>query len=140
MFLLQLILPPWVVHLRNVIDYHVVAGAGVESGELTEGQILDMYNGEETTISLNPVTVNGINVTTPDVIASNGVAHVINDGVLLPSFVGKTVVDVAVEANLTLATLVVEAGLDGVLSNASSSFTVRLRLHPSVFCLGEMHS
>ena len=99
-----------------------------------------MYNGEETTISLNPVTVNGINVTTPDVIASNGVAHVINDGVLLPSFVGKTVVDVAVEANLTLATLVVEAGLDGVLSNASSSFTVRLRLHPSVFCLGEMHS
>jgi hypothetical protein len=82
-----------------------------------------MANGETTEISLTGPTVNGALISTPDVPASNGVAHVI-DEVLLPSFLGTTVVDVAVGAELTLADLVIAANLTEALSDPNGNFTV----------------
>lgn len=97
------------------------------SASLTEGQVITMANGENITISLDPAaTVNGATIAPADVDASNGVAHVI-DAVLLPGFLGKTVVDVVVDEGFsTLATAVTEAGLIETLQTPGANFTVRL--------------
>ncbi len=68
--------------LTSVLTYHVVAGE-VTSGDLVDGPVATL-NGAEITIDLSDgVKVNGANVVTADVEASNGVIHVI-DAVLLP--------------------------------------------------------
>ena len=70
--------------LVEVLTYHVVPGA-VTSDQLA-GQRLDVETVQGGTVHIdgrNGVTVNGQNVISADVIASNGVIHAI-DGVLLP--------------------------------------------------------
>ncbi|MDE5412542.1 fasciclin domain-containing protein [Alkalihalobacterium chitinilyticum] len=69
--------------LTDILLYHVVEGK-VMSTDLVDGMEATTLNGEKITITLNPVQVNGVNVVTPDVEASNGVIHVI-DAVLLPA-------------------------------------------------------
>ncbi|MFV8827304.1 fasciclin domain-containing protein [Alkalihalobacterium sp. APHAB7] len=68
--------------LADILLYHVVEGK-VMSTDLVDGMEATTLNGEKVTITLNPVQVNGVNVVTPDVEASNGVIHVI-DAVLIP--------------------------------------------------------
>lgn len=69
--------------LVKVLTYHVVAGK-VASGDLTEGMKAKTVEGSDLTITLDGgAKVNGVTVSTPDVMASNGVIHVI-DAVLLP--------------------------------------------------------
>ena len=69
-------------NLTDVLTYHVV-GSEVLSTELVEGPVATL-NGESVLVSLtNGVMINNANVTIPDVLAYNGVAHVI-DAVLLP--------------------------------------------------------
>jgi uncharacterized surface protein with fasciclin (FAS1) repeats len=69
--------------LKRVLTYHVLAGevpaADVESGTVT------MVSGDEATITVEDgkVMIGDATVTTPDVMASNGVIHVI-DTVILP--------------------------------------------------------
>jgi phosphate transport system substrate-binding protein len=95
-------LPAWVVEylganpeaLTRVLTYHVVSGE-VMSADLSSmmAPSMEMTSvGSETTgseldiqVSDTGVTVNGVNVITPDVDASNGVIHVI-DTVLIPPF------------------------------------------------------
>lgn len=68
--------------LDQIILYHVVPGT-VLSTDLMNGDVTTAQ-GSNVTINIdNGVTVNGANVTTPDVAAVNGVVHVI-DAVLLP--------------------------------------------------------
>ena len=70
--------------LAAILTYHVVPGA-VTSDQLA-GQRLSVatVNGESVHVDGTAgVTVDGANVTTADIIASNGVIHVI-DSVLLP--------------------------------------------------------
>lgn len=69
--------------LVEVLTYHVVPGA-VTSGELTSGEVATAA-GSPVTIMLGEgsVMVNDANVIQPDVMASNGVIHVI-DKVILP--------------------------------------------------------
>ena len=70
--------------LTAILTYHVVPGA-VMSGDLTDGMMAQTVNGQSVTISLaNGVQVNGANVITADIEASNGVIHVI-DAVILPN-------------------------------------------------------
>lgn len=70
--------------LASILTFHVVAGA-VKSTDLTDGMKAKTVNGEEVTINVKEgkVTVNGANVTTADLVAGNGVVHVI-DAVILP--------------------------------------------------------
>jgi len=77
-----LLLPENQAVLSSILTYHVVAGevlsTDIEPGavETVEGQTIELATD-------GGVTVNGVNVVTADVDASNGVIHVI-DGVLLP--------------------------------------------------------
>jgi uncharacterized surface protein with fasciclin (FAS1) repeats len=75
--------------LKTVLTYHVVAGR-VASSDLSDGQVIDTVAGETLTVKIEGgkvFLVDGagqeIEVTTPDVEASNGVIHVLG-GVLLP--------------------------------------------------------
>jgi uncharacterized surface protein with fasciclin (FAS1) repeats len=70
--------------LTAILTYHVVPGA-VLSTDLTEGMMAETVNGQSVTITLaNGVQVDGANVVTADIVASNGVIHVI-DAVILPN-------------------------------------------------------
>ncbi len=121
--------------LKNILTYHVVQGT-YKTSDLKEGQVLKTVNGQSLTVkkSGNNVMINGAMIKTPDVLQSNGVAHVI-DSVMIPdeiSMVGgaamyksKTLAQNVVNApNLTtLVTAVKAAGLVDTL-NAPGPFTV----------------
>ena len=69
--------------LTAILTYHVVPGK-VMSSDLTNGMMAETVQGESLEIMTEGgVTVGGVNVTQPDIEASNGVIHVI-DGVLMP--------------------------------------------------------
>ena len=70
--------------LGNVLAYHVTMG-NVMSSALSDGQFVTMLNQQQVRIGVTPggVIVNDASVTQADVVASNGVIHVI-DKVLMP--------------------------------------------------------
>ena len=70
--------------LADILTYHVVPGE-LTSSELSNGQMLETVQGGslEVKIANGNVTVNGAKVANPNVEASNGVVHVI-DEVLIP--------------------------------------------------------
>tara|TARA_B100000524_G_scaffold109228_1_gene52911 strand:+ start:2250 stop:3821 length:1572 start_codon:yes stop_codon:yes gene_type:complete len=73
-------------NLAEVLLYHVV-GAPVTSDMLVDGPVATL-NGSDITVDLsNGVMINDATVTTADVLADNGVVHII-DGVLLPPSAG----------------------------------------------------
>ncbi|SDZ24112.1 Uncaracterized surface protein containing fasciclin (FAS1) repeats [Jannaschia faecimaris] len=79
-----LLMPENKDQLVDILTYHVVAGA-VMSGDLSDGMEATAVNEGTLTIGTEGgVTVNGANVVTADIEASNGVIHVI-DAVLLPA-------------------------------------------------------
>ena len=69
--------------LTDILLYHVVSGA-VPSSAVTDGMVAAAVNGDDLTFSVgNGVMVNDANVVLADVMASNGIIHVI-DKVLIP--------------------------------------------------------
>lgn len=70
--------------LTDILTYHVVPGE-LMAADLKDGQKLKTVQGDDLTVEVDgdTVTVNGAKVTMPDVDASNGVVHVI-DQVLTP--------------------------------------------------------
>lgn len=70
--------------LAEILTYHVVPGE-LTASELSDGQQLETVQGESLEVKINgeEATINGAAVVTPDVEASNGVVHVI-DEVLTP--------------------------------------------------------
>ncbi len=69
--------------LTAILTYHVVPGT-VMSSDLSDGMTAETVNGEEVTITTaNGPMVDGANIVTADIEASNGVIHVI-DAVILP--------------------------------------------------------
>ena len=70
--------------LSNILLYHVVSGA-VTSSDVTDGLSVEALNGDDLsfTVSDGSVMVNDATVTSADVMASNGIIHVI-DKVLMP--------------------------------------------------------
>ena len=68
--------------LQSVLLYHVLAGQ-VLSTDLTDGLMAETVQGALVTAHLDPVMINDANVTSADVLATNGVIHVI-DKVLVP--------------------------------------------------------
>lgn len=77
--------------VTDVLKYHVVAGANVTSGQLTDGQTVTTFNGGDFTVNISgsDVTItdaggNTANVVLTDVQATNGVIHVL-DAVIVPN-------------------------------------------------------
>ncbi len=79
--------------LTDILLYHVV-GASVNASSVTDGMTATMVNGDDASFTVvdGVVTINGATVTTADVMASNGIIHVI-DTVLTPPADEPVVVD-----------------------------------------------
>jgi uncharacterized surface protein with fasciclin (FAS1) repeats len=79
----SLLLPENKDQLIAILTYHVVGGK-IMSTDLADGMKAATVNGAEVTITtMGGAKVNGANVVAADVLASNGVVHVI-DAVILP--------------------------------------------------------
>jgi transforming growth factor-beta-induced protein len=75
--------------LTGVLTYHVVPGI-YSAGAITEGLTLPTVQGEELTFSLEGgASVNGNSISATDILANNGIVHII-DGVLLPPSIAAT--------------------------------------------------
>ena len=113
--------------LTEILSYHAAEGT-VMSGDITDGMMVTMLNGQDITINVTAdgVIINGsAMVTLADIVADNGVVHVI-DAVLLPQPPQtNTVVDIIVDSpdHTVLELAVIAAGLADDLS-AEGPFTV----------------
>ncbi len=109
--------------LTPILTYHVL-GIKVSSADVPVSDAVTTLNGKSLFASKNTngVFVNGKKVTAADLMASNGVVHVIN-GVLVPPT--QTITEIVVgNPNFSLLkTAVVRAGLAGVLGGPGK-FTV----------------
>ena len=113
--------------LKAVLLYHVVAGS-VPAADVVKLTSAKTVNGASVSIKVqgSTVMVNDANVVTPDVMASNGIIHVI-DTVLLPpapAAVPQNIVKTAIAAGQfkTLAALLRKSGL--VKTLGSGTWTV----------------
>ena len=99
--------------LADILTYHVYVGA-VESSAVTDGLTVTMLNGDDAsfTVADGVVSIEGATVTTADVIASNGVIHVI-DKVLMPpaDLVDITAVAMSTGVHETLVAALVKADM-----------------------------
>ena len=77
-----LLLPENKALLVQILTYHVVSGM-VMAADVTDGDVATVEGQSVTLSTASGVTVNGANVVTADVAASNGVIHAI-DAVILP--------------------------------------------------------
>merc|ERR1712166_1637657 len=113
--------------LVDILTYHVV-GAVALSTDLSDGQVIDTVEGKSVTVHIGDgVKINDANVVMADVMATNGVVHVL-DGVLLPpSREGPTmnIVELAQSVD-TLSTLVAAVVAGDLVTTLSSpgTFTV----------------
>jgi uncharacterized surface protein with fasciclin (FAS1) repeats len=108
-----------------VVNYHVVQGAAVMSGDLEDGDTFETLQGDEIEVSIDGngnVFVEGAPVTTADVEADNGVAHVVGD-VLLTNRTATERVQVTAATD-TLNTALGAAGRAETLNDTTSTFTV----------------
>jgi uncharacterized surface protein with fasciclin (FAS1) repeats len=76
--------------LEKTLKYHVVAGANVQSSQLTNDQVVATFSGQNVTVKFTPtrlldVSGRNCNIVATDVQCSNGIIHVL-DKVLLPTF------------------------------------------------------
>jgi len=97
--------------LGEVLTYHVIAGAAAQSGGLKDGQVLVTLNGSPVLIdTTGGVQVSDAGVTTADIVASNGIIHVIDKIILPPA---DDIVATAVAAGMftTLAGALTSADL-----------------------------
>ena len=73
------------IDLTNILLYHVVAGQAL-STDLSDAQVITTLLGEDLTVTINAsgVFINNAQVTVADVLADNGVVHVVDAVLLVP--------------------------------------------------------
>ena len=75
----NLLLPENIDQLTDILTYHLVAGEALLSSSLSNGNV-EMLNGDTASIDLsNGAMINDANVIFPDILASNGILHVIDN-------------------------------------------------------------
>lgn len=110
--------------LSDILTYHVLAGT-VNAADITNGDIVTPLNNVNTlklTVTAAPeVFVNHAKVVAPDLAATNGVVHSIDQALLA----NETVADVAIDNGFNiLVAAVVEARLLPALTNPFEEYTV----------------
>ena len=107
--------------LIDILTYHVVAG-NVTADKVVKLKNAKTLNGERVNVKVEDgnVFINDSQVTAPDVMASNGVIHII-DSVLLPPAKPTNIIDTAVAAGnfKTLAAALGAAGLTDTLKRGN---------------------
>lgn len=147
--------------LSNVLLYHVIGGAAIDSTTAISlaGENATMANGDEVAISLREgaLFINDSAVTSADVLASNGIIHVIDSVLLPPSDMAEeppqpspepaptvtapqgTILALA-QGNAdfsTLAAAISVAGLDGALGHPDDIYTVFAPTNAAFAALGQ---
>jgi uncharacterized surface protein with fasciclin (FAS1) repeats/plastocyanin len=106
--------------LTSILQHHVVQGS-VMSSMLSNNQVVTTLNGTDVTVTINTsgVFIDNAQVTVADIIADNGIVHVI-DAVLLPTTPSNTIYDIVSNSpdHTTLKVAVDACSLNGVLSGA----------------------
>ncbi len=109
--------------LTDILKHHVV-GASVMSSMLSNNQVVTTLLGTDVTVTINSsgVYIDNAMVTIADIVADNGVVHVI-DAVLVPP---TTIYDIVSNssAHTTLKAAVDACGLDGFLSDPAATLTL----------------
>jgi transforming growth factor-beta-induced protein len=130
-YLAALLTEPYSMHLSEILLNHVIAGSAM-SGDLSDGMMLNTSakNGMLTVSVASNGTVSiidGTNATSmvvsADIMAENGVVHVV-DGVLLPSFVAKTLTESLSDEYSTLLSVLELTGLSETLNAADPPYTL----------------
>lgn len=116
--------------LRDVLEYHVVVTATAFSSQLSNGE-LTTFGGEAITVSTTGgITLNGsASVTTPDVRATNGVVHIIDEVLVPPSIqpiVGTIVAPAYFNKNFTTLIAAVKAASPEILTTLLSTGNMTL--------------
>lgn len=111
--------------LRSVLEYHVVSTASLSAAELTNGNITTVA-GEDITVDITGgVSLNGsANVVTADVAANNGIVHVIDQVLVLPSvapIVGTIVAPAYFNKDFTTLIAAVQGASSGILTTLLNS-------------------
>jgi uncharacterized surface protein with fasciclin (FAS1) repeats len=122
--------------LRNILLYHVLPGKVLADGAITLAQsstnTAEAANGDNIALSFSNSTlfVNGAKVSTADVMADNGVIHVIDNVIMPPTEMGtptSSIVEVALadpDNFSTLVTALTAANLVDTLADETKKFTV----------------
>lgn len=71
--------------LAGFLEFHIVVGASMLSQDMQLGQFIKTLEGRKLNItSVDPLMVNKATVVQPDIMASNGVIHII-DQIMIPT-------------------------------------------------------
>ncbi|MEC7272964.1 MAG: fasciclin domain-containing protein, partial [Candidatus Thermoplasmatota archaeon] len=108
--------------LTEILLHHVVSGS-VPSADVRDGMMATTVNGDKIkfTVSNGAVSIGAAQVTTPDVLASNGIIHVIDKVLMPPVDIPATAQTTGVHDSLVAA--VIQADLLATLQG-SGPFTV----------------
>ncbi|MDB2440618.1 fasciclin domain-containing protein [Luminiphilus sp.] len=116
--------------LESTLLYHVVAGAELSSIDAiaAAGSAVGMANGDEATISLGDsgLMIESANIVVTDIVASNGIIHVIDSVLEAPSATGAPLaVALASDGSFsTLSGLLEDAGLTETLMDPNANVTI----------------
>ena len=92
--------------LADILLHHVISGS-VPAADVKDGMMATMVNGDKVkfTVSNGEVSIGAALVTTPDVLASNGIIHVIDKVLMPPANIPATAQSTGIHNSLVAAVI-----------------------------------